>query len=247
MRYPSLLRRLVVLSILGISGAVAVGQMTNQVAAAPAASPHERQGYFDYVLGKVNPNENDYGASVEAGRDAMVQHTVDDLYFWSNIVTLLLLTGTAAMIFLQWRSADKKEVIAASLIAELWNGRVSDRIELQNRTDKFNRLVEAHNSDVERALALKSQPSEKGKDGNGSLSRNVRKVTERGATQLSLDMPKTVEEKDGEPIDLQQSNLLLQRRVEALQNSEQNLKQRLNQTTGLLDQERRRNASLKGA
>ena len=46
---------------------------------------------------------------------------------------------------------------------------------------------------------------------------------------------------------LQQSNLLLQRRVEALQNSEQNLKQRLNQTTVLLDQERRRNATLKGA
>jgi len=43
------------------------------------------------------------------------------------------------------------------------------------------------------------------------------------------------------------NNLLLQRRVEALQNSEQNLKQRLNQTTTLLDQERRRNGTLKGA
>jgi hypothetical protein len=32
-----------------------------------------------------------------------------------------------------------------------------------------------------------------------------------------------------------------------MQNNEQNLKQRLNQTTILLDQERRRNASLKGA
>jgi hypothetical protein len=32
-----------------------------------------------------------------------------------------------------------------------------------------------------------------------------------------------------------------------MQNSEQNLKQRLNQTTLLLDQERRRNSSLKGA
>jgi hypothetical protein len=46
---------------------------------------------------------------------------------------------------------------------------------------------------------------------------------------------------------LQQSNLMLQRRVEALENSENNLKQRLNQTTILLDEERRRNATLKGA
>jgi hypothetical protein len=52
---------------------------------------------------------------------------------------------------------------------------------------------------------------------------------------------------DASTVGLEQSNLLLQRRVEALQNSEQNLKQRLNQTTVLLDQERRRNAALKGA
>ena len=52
---------------------------------------------------------------------------------------------------------------------------------------------------------------------------------------------------DATTASLQQNNLLLQRRVEALQNSEQNLKQRLNQTTVLLDQERRRNATLKGA
>jgi hypothetical protein len=52
---------------------------------------------------------------------------------------------------------------------------------------------------------------------------------------------------DATAASLQQSNLLLQRRVEALQNSEQNLKQRLNQTTVLLDQERRRNVTLKGA
>jgi hypothetical protein len=247
MRYSSVLRCLVAVSILDMSGAVAVAQMSNQPAADPSPSPHKRQGYFDYVLGKVNPNGNNYGASVETGREALVQHTIDDLYFWSNIVTLLLLTGAAATIFLQWRSSDKKEVIAASLIAELWNGRVSDRIELDNRTHKFNRLVEVHNTDVERALTLKSQPSDKGKDGNGSLSRNVRKMTERGATQLSLDMQTPSEVKGEEQIDLQQNNLMLQRRIEALQNSEQNLKQRLNQTTGLLDQERRRNASLKGA
>jgi hypothetical protein len=102
---------------------------------------------------------------------------------------------------------------------------------------------------------LKSQASEQGKESNGSLSRNVRKVTEKsaavgangGSSQLRLNIDKPADVRSGEPADLQQSNLLLQRRVEALQNSEQNLKQRLNQTTGLLDQERRRNATLKGA
>jgi predicted RNase H-like nuclease (RuvC/YqgF family) len=50
-----------------------------------------------------------------------------------------------------------------------------------------------------------------------------------------------------EVVRLQQDNLLLEHRVEAMRNTEQNLKERLNQTTSLLDQERRRNQALKGA
>jgi hypothetical protein len=45
----------------------------------------------------------------------------------------------------------------------------------------------------------------------------------------------------------QQQTLLLQRRLEATQNSEHNLRERLNQVTTQLDEERRRNRTLKGA
>jgi hypothetical protein len=87
------------------------------------------------------------------------------------------------------------------------------------------------------------------------LTRSVRKLTEKGGATvdkgalpiLSASEAATPTTPDASVASLQQSNLLLQRRVEAMQNSEQNLKQRLNQTTLLLDQERRRNASLKGA
>jgi hypothetical protein len=255
MRGLSTIRSLLIVSLLSVSAVASWGQVQNQPNTSPAPSTKRQPGFFEYVLGKVNPNGNDYGASMQTGRDRLVENTIDDLYFWSNVVTLLLLTGAAAVVLLQWRSVGKKEVIAASLIAELWNGRVSDRIEIDRRTEQFNRLVETHNADVERTLMLKSQPSEPAKEGNGSLSRNVRKVTEKSAAagsngpsaQLRLNIDKPPDVRSGEPTDLQQSNLLLQRRVEALQNSEQNLKQRLNQTTGLLDQERRRNATLKGA
>jgi hypothetical protein len=159
------------------------------------------------------------------------------------------------IVLLQWRSGDKKEVIAASLIAELWNGRVSDRIEIDRRTEQHNRLVETHNAEVEKTLALKSQSSEQEKSAAGNLSRGVRKVTEaRGPTgnkgksseplATQMNLPAMPDEDAG---DLQQNNVLLQRRVEALENTEQNLKQRLNQATLLLDQERRRNGALKGA
>ena len=98
----------------------------------------------------------------------------NDLYFWSNVVTLTLLCGLAAIVLLQWRAADKREVIAASLIAQLWNGRVSDRIEIERRTGQYSRLVETHNAEAERTLVQKSQGSESAKDAD--VSRSVRKL-----------------------------------------------------------------------
>jgi hypothetical protein len=255
MRRLSAIPSVVVFSAFCLCEASSFAWAQSQLPSNPPQSANKKQGFFDYVLGKVNPEGNDYGASMQTGREAVVEHTIDDLYFWSNVITLLGLSATATIVFLQWRSGDKKEVIAASLIAELWNGRVSDRIEIDRRTEQHNLLVETHNAEVEKTLALKSQPSEQEKNAAGNLSRGVRKVTEaRGPTgnkgkspePLATQMifPAMPNEDAG---DLQQSNVLLQRRVEALENTEQNLKQRLNQATLLLDQERRRNGALKGA
>jgi hypothetical protein len=228
------------------------GQTPNQ----PTPSQHpprKQEGFFDFILGKINPKGVDYGTRMQSSRDAVVADTVDDLYFWSNAVTLLLLTGSVSIVLLQWRSEAKREVITAALIAELWNGRVSDGIELNRRTEQFNQLVAAHNAEVEKALAVKQQAGAE-KQTSGNLNRSVRKLTENdpGTGQKAVPPEPPIAEAtsiataDGSTANVQQSNLLLQRRIEAMQNTEQNLKQRLNQTTALLDQERRRNASLKG-
>ena len=250
MRSRVIIGLVVTIVILSVDYGHSFGQTPSAPDSAASQTAPKRQGFFDYALGKINPRGNDYGASMASTRSTVVEDTIDDLYFWSNAVTLIFLCGWAAVVLLQWRVADKREVIAASLIAQLWNARVSDRIELQRCTEQFNRLVETHNAEVERSLMQKSHGSESEKDAD--VSRNVRKLagkgtTENGAKQLRLNMETTAELGSGGSADQEQSHLLLQRRVEALQNSEQNLKQRLNQTTVLLDQERRRNATLKGA
>jgi len=227
------------------------GQTPNQPRPITAQSAPKRQGFFDYALGKINPQDKDYGTTIEANRSAVVGSTIDDLYFWSNVVTLILLCTLAGIVLLQWRAADKREVIAASLISQLWNGRVSDRIEIERRTAEFNRLVEAHNSEVERSLSQNSTPASQQADETEKLTRSVRNLRETGpkgspGETSRVDSTSAATAESG-MVSLQQDNLLLQRRVEALQNSEQNLKQRLNQITVLLDQERRRNATLKGA
>jgi len=235
------------------------------VAQTLAVQPHtagqtvrQRQGFFDYALGKINPSNTDYGAEMADGRNALVGHTIDDLYFWSNAVTLGLLVCAAGIIYFEWRSAAKKEIVAATIIAELWNGRVSDRIEIVRRTQQFNQLVELQNQETERLLSAGPKATEQEQEAAGSIAKRVSQIGQSGspvagsAAKSTFPVPRATESAAVENANdgtarLQQSNLLLQRRVEALENSEKNLKQRLNQATLLLDEERRRNRTLKGA
>ena len=229
-------------------------------AATPNSQPqksHKAQGFADYALGKVNPNDTDYGASLDAARGTTFAHTIDDLYFWSNVAALILLTGVTTVFFFHLRAADKKEIIAATLIAQLWNGRVSDRTEIERRAEQFNNLVDEHNTVVERELTTNAPEADREPPPAANLNRTVGEITDaprsenRTAPRTSFEpMPQGANEAaatGNEVVRLQQDNLLLEHRVEAMRNTEQNLKERLNQTTSLLDQERRRNQALKGA
>jgi hypothetical protein len=229
-------------------------------AATPNAQPQKSpktQGFADYTLGKVNPDDTDYGAALNAARGTAVSLTIDDLYFWSNLVALILLSGVTTFFLFHLRTADKKEITAATLIAQLWNGRVSDRIEIERRTEQYNNLVDEHNAVVERELMTKAPEADSETKPATSLNRTVGEITDalrpenRSAPRTSFEpMPSGAKEAAAtgiEVVRLQQENVLLEHRVEAMRNTEQNLKERLNQTTSLLDQERRRNQALKGA
>src|SRR3954447_1136838 len=235
---------------------VAVGapSQSRPATGTPASvSRHRPEGFLDYALGKINPNGTDYGALVRGDRDAVVRHTIDDMYFWSNALTLMLLTGTVALVLFQSRSAEKREMVAASLIAQLWNGRVSDRVEIERRTEEFNQLVAAHNAETERSLTLKSHS-----EAPSDLKRTVETLERRGtrtgtraATDITSptasDSAEVQTSDDSTALGLQQRNTLLERQVEALRNTEANLRRRLSDTMAHVEQERSRNQTLKGA
>jgi hypothetical protein len=116
----------------------------------------QQQGFGEYALGKINPGNADLGAAYQTTRDQLVHATIDDVYFWSNCVSITLLIGVTGFCFLHLRASDKKERIAATLIGQLWNGRVSDKIEIERRTQTYNTLVDEHNELVERSLTTRS-------------------------------------------------------------------------------------------
>ena len=225
-------------------------------ASAPQREVRPPQGFLDYTLGKINPTNQDYGAELRSVRETVVVHSIDDLFFWSNAFTLVLLSVAVVLLLMQQRAADKKELIAATLITELWNRQVSDEIEIVKRTQQYNELVDLHNAEVERGLLARSNGKVSEENADIKVQRTVNRLAERRPKDTNPEKTPGVnqpEHHESSPsdddkgrADLQQKILLQQGQLEALRNTEQNLKERLNQTTSLLEQERKRNQTLKG-
>jgi hypothetical protein len=110
------------------------------------------QGMVGYALSRFNPNDKDFGGEVTNDRAALVDHTINNAYFWSNCVAFGLLAGMGLWVVLLSRGRNKAEIIASHLIAQLWNGRVSDRYEIERRTRLYNELVDRHNEAAEKTL-----------------------------------------------------------------------------------------------
>ena len=257
MPVPAVIRQVLIAIALCCVVGPSFGQAQSEPGTQTAQSAHKRQGFLDYALSKVNPHDTDYGSKMASARNAVVGYTIDDLYFWSNVVTLLLLCGLVAIVLFQWRAMNKRELIAASLIAQLWNGRVNDRIEIERRTQQFNRLVENHNAEAERSLMAKRQPNTDEEGETSELKRTVEGLDKRRTKKIAPAHETTAnlfsnilpdaQSTETTGASLQQKNVMLQRQVEAIRNTEANLRRRLNDTMAQLEQERNRNRTLKGA
>jgi len=221
-----------------------------QTSASPAVHPAVKrsQGFLDYALGKINPGNKDYGAAAADARNEVVAYTLQSLYFWSNLVSLTLLAATSTVLVLVLRTQDKREIIAATIIAQLWNGRVVDRKEIVRRTAMYNALVEAKNS------ALTS-PSPDGEDATHEApaqdKKRARQPVQKSPVQSTVEAPSspssTREIGTLPPSELVEKAIFLEGQNQALRNSTRNLRDRLNQVSNDLEQERRRNQALKGA
>jgi len=248
---------LLLLTVLCLIPSPGISQERSARTGMPPHPMRQSRGFFDYVLGQINPDGKDYGATADDIRGDTVRNTLDDLYFWSNLFTLGILAGVSTALYLQLRASQKKETICVALITQLYNGRVSDRMEIDRRTAHYNQLVERHNADIEQSLLAQSRAQGVEESTSTKIKRNAEKLEKRKIGSSALTLPEQAEagplssDSNESPRpstpETQQGALLLERRLEAMRNTEQNLRERLNQTTFQLEQERQRNATLKGA
>lgn len=68
-----------------------------------------RDSFLDFTLARFNPENKDYGQCFSEGRIVLLHETMNDGYFWSNVVALALLCCFLAVIIYQKTVLTRRE------------------------------------------------------------------------------------------------------------------------------------------
>ena len=200
----------------------------------PAA---QNSGFVDSSLGLINPKNTDYGCQIDAERQFYVEQTVKNLDFWVIGITVSLLIVSFFMLLHQSRERDRREIIAAGLLAHYYNTWVDTRSHANDAIHRHNELVKRTNAAAESALRSASQEADQKhskseqSDSSGSTQPSpkhspapnggARVAENRDNRSDSSCQPKEVE------IDAIAQISVLQKQLEASRERENNLKKQL--------------------
>ena len=105
-------------------------------------SSQPRDGFLDYTLKRINPSDTNYGQCLGEGRTMLLEETVRNVYFWSNIVALGLLGCLFVIIVYQHRIQAKREWTTAEMVRQLDQSLSRSRAQVEEATQKNHHLME---------------------------------------------------------------------------------------------------------
>jgi hypothetical protein len=128
----------------------------------PAAKPPAKQGdgFVDFALKQVNPQNKDYGCQIDDARKLLVDETIKSVTSWALLVALSLLVLSFFLLLHQHRERKRCEIIAAGLLAQYHNALAEARSQANEAIRQYNELVNKTNAAAEAALRTASQPPE---------------------------------------------------------------------------------------
>jgi hypothetical protein len=128
----------------------------------PAAKQPAKQGdgFVDFALKQVNPQNKDYGCQIDDARKLMVDQTIKSVDSWAVLVALSFLILSFFLLLHQHRERNRREIIAAGLLAQYHNTLADARSQADAAIRRYNTLVNRTNTAAEAALRTASQPPE---------------------------------------------------------------------------------------
>jgi len=232
--------------------------------AAQAQSPRQKDGFVDFALKRINPADKDYGQCLDESRKLLLEETMRNGYFWSNLVALVLLACLFVIIVYQHKVQTCREWTAAEILAQHEHALARANAQVEEATSRNRGLMEALTALRESALRSQAPPGEAQdrpalqtvssrvssipasqvatpKNGNAATapSRSARAATATPpANQIGLFKPE---------VDLVMKVNSLEQQLGRSQDEAKLLRRQLNESDRRLQEEQQRNRSLKGA
>jgi len=229
-----------------------------------AHSSKPKDGFVDFALKSINPADKDYGQCLDEGRKMLLEETVRNGYFWSNLVALGLLACLFVIIVYQHRVQTSREWSAAGTLAQYEHGLSRANAQVEEATNRNRGLMEALTALRNSALSSQSTPAEaqdrpavetvsspasgipasqvaaiKSSDTKSASGRSARAaIAAPPANQIGLFKP---------DVDLIMKVNSLEQQLGRSQDEAKLLRRQLNESDRRLQEEQQRNRSLKGA
>jgi hypothetical protein len=117
----------------------------------PVSKRHSkpREGFADFALKQINPEDTDYGCQLDEARKLAVDQTVKSIDSWVVLVALGFLVLSFLLLLHQHQERGRREVIAAQFLAQYHNAWVEARIHAAQAILRYNELVHEKNTATE--------------------------------------------------------------------------------------------------
>jgi hypothetical protein len=239
------------------------GQNTYDPAAGKAAS-RPRDGFIDFTLKQINPADQNYGQCLDKGRALLLDESVRNGFYWSNVVALSLLGCLLLIIIYQHRLETRRDWTAAQIMAEYEQALARSNAQIDQVIKSNHGLNNALAAIKEPTLRPTPKPQDSGQrasstatEGRASSSQPappspprasfVEPPIERAAGTAATPGPAPQMATSKVDADIVARINLLEQQLAYAQEDNKQLRQRVAEGDRRLEIEQQRNRQLKGA
>lgn len=131
--------------------------------------------FVDFALRHINPSDKNYGQCIDEGRKIVLEETVENLYFWSNMVALGLLGCLFVIIVHQHGRQSRRDSVVAETLQQYEHALARANAQVDEATKRNHGLIEVLTAIRESALRSPVALLERGEqEGNkGSFKRST--------------------------------------------------------------------------
>jgi hypothetical protein len=109
----------------------------------PKSTSKPKDLFVDFTLKRINPADTDYGQCLSEGRRLLLDETLKNGYFWSNLIALALLGCLFITVVYQHRIQAKREWTMSEILAQFEQAAARSNQQVEEAAKKNRSLAES--------------------------------------------------------------------------------------------------------